>query len=82
MLFNVVWQLWIGSKRINVCAFVCIAQLMLRGDEHPASAGAAVGRASPLWRGGEKAGGKDALPADPTGSHRPRNQLRTIFPSG
>lgn len=25
------WQLWIVSKIINVCVFVCIAQLIARG---------------------------------------------------
>ena len=28
VLFNLVWQLWIVSKIINVRAFVCIAQLI------------------------------------------------------
>lgn len=31
VVFNLIWQLWIVSKIINVCAFICIAQLIPQG---------------------------------------------------
>lgn len=44
-VFNLIWQLWIVSKAINVCAFICIAQLIPQGRAR--SAGGSLGRSIP-----------------------------------